>query len=852
MTDPGAIPQRAATASTRPTESATDPRDWMQRWRDGLRALFSATVPVNVVLARLFYLGIILSVSILINLYWSRHAEFNHILSYGSFVIFGFFAVQALTIAICYGLMLGSIRLAFALRKTKGRPAQFLRIFLLYIVRLGVHVEALSALTLGVVVVVPWLWCRLAAAVSIQFFGPIVVEGMDTWLKRNRAGTLTAMFATRWGTARALGMSVFGLVLFLAAAPLQCRTILPLFAVVLVGGGVRIFVISRLATRVKKETHHERTQDRERETPDTSEDVFAAARLNDDKLDAKTHELVREVQQRPFLRRLGALPRTHVPELAQTVASIIVVGILLLPVIFTLNWGDLGDKRGARDLRFRLHRSEGHASLSGAPDASLFLISDSQFHELRGARDGGHLDMIDAVVPVAVRPAELDLLEGATLAHFAAVYKKLSTLPAYRETMWAHLGDIGDLGCESELDRFAGYANRFGLANLAGIAPGNHDSTFVGNFFWHPDWSSACYPSAPSQKTFANKQIQDLESNVHGATKSVSHILGKTGLARVTPIGTVKGHPIVAVFLDTSDYTGFYLGSAGVQGSISLRQKWWVDGELSKALSQDPKTRFVFFMHHPFDELSRQGRSFVRSIVDGVSENTLALVSSHTHRAGCRNQYFNKGISELVVGSTIDPPQQASVLEIRSDGSKYELTLRMVQSILRSGSSEPFAPETVDIEIADCATLVANLEENRKAECIDFLKSTRVPPGYCPSEPRPVEHPDQPWLVKCEQQWRAHNLLRCIGYPDTPKFPLDPTNTELWSTLDNQLFKGRGPVDEKTLTCLSWIASVEQGHKSENWRFREARGYAWEGSSVPPAKTIVVQGGNASCEEQDW
>ena len=123
----------------------------------------------------------------------------------------------------------------------------------------------------------------------------------------------------------------------------------------------------------------------------------------------------------------------------------------------------------------------------------MFIVADSQLHELRGKRSGVHLDLVDSAVPVAVRPVELDLLSGAPLRRFAEIYRSLrdTRFPGMR---WMHIGDFADLGCSSEARRALAYLDAFGFDRCVGLVPGNHDSAFVGNFTWHPDWVSACRP----------------------------------------------------------------------------------------------------------------------------------------------------------------------------------------------------------------------------------------------------------------------------------------------------------------------------------------------------------------------
>src|SRR5262249_26427770 len=123
-------------------------------------------------------------------------------------------------------------------------------------------------------------------------------------------------------------------------------------------------------------------------------------------------------------------------------------------------------------------------------DIALFLLADTQLHELSGMRSGGHLDIVDRLVSVAVRPVELDLLSGVTFEHFVSLYGRMHS--ARPEVLWAHLCDFADLGCRGEIARFRKLLEPMPRAQLAGAAIGNHDGTFAGNFAWHPDWDTAC------------------------------------------------------------------------------------------------------------------------------------------------------------------------------------------------------------------------------------------------------------------------------------------------------------------------------------------------------------------------
>jgi hypothetical protein len=189
----------------------------------------------------------------------------------------------------------------------------------------------------------------------------------------------------------------------------------------------------------------------------------------------------REDEDRPLRRRWREIDRGLI---AVAVAAAILVPLYELKSGFAANRKD----HEARAIAERI--SCDPRSTAFAPEASLFLVSDNQFHALDGQRSGLQLDLVDAVVPVAARPVALDLLSAATLDHFAGIYREL--LHERPSMLWAHLGDIGDVGCKSELQRFEASVLLFGRDQLAALAPGNHDSTFLGNFDWHPEWSKAC------------------------------------------------------------------------------------------------------------------------------------------------------------------------------------------------------------------------------------------------------------------------------------------------------------------------------------------------------------------------
>src|SRR4029079_14473832 len=142
------------------------------------------------------------------------------------------------------------------------------------------------------------------------------------------------------------------------------------------------------------------------------------------------------------------------------------------------------------------------------PPHSMFIVADSQVHELGGDRFPGQTELADLLVPSAVRPVELDMLGGASVAElqhsFEQVVKQVATdarpqQAPRQQVYWAHLGDFADLSCTGELQRAIDMFSAFARPQpgapasqlppkLAGIAPGHHDMSFTGNFFLQPYW----------------------------------------------------------------------------------------------------------------------------------------------------------------------------------------------------------------------------------------------------------------------------------------------------------------------------------------------------------------------------
>jgi hypothetical protein len=425
----------------------------------------------------------------------------------------------------------------------------------------------------------------------------------------------------------------------------------------------------------------------------------------------------------------------------------------------------------------------------------LFILADSQLHELSGVRNGVQLDMVHGIVPVAVRPVELDMLSVFTVARFERARRELER--AYGQPLpWVHLGDFGDLGCESELERMT--AIGAAMAPPLAIVPGNHDNAFCGNFAWHPSWDPACGARPRATKAWADETLHAWSRSSQPMTD-----MGAPFMPAAVTLGSIRGREVLGVFVDTSDFTMPSLGVAGIQGEISRAQEAWID----RALDDHPAARVVFFLHHPVAELSAVSRWRMGRIADRAQGRAIGVVSAHTHLAALRwTAAGARNLPELVVGSTIDPPQEAAVLEIgENDAGRASMHLTTVPAVARDG--------------ATCGATGAIAVQ--AAVCDDVWRDVQAKCPWLATAPPSRVHPRTPEGVKLEQQQRAVALLRCLPALGLPSFsaslePLDDPGltTAIDATARALLDRAEAPGDAgdlDRLVCLSWAGAVLQG-----------------------------------------
>jgi len=760
------------------------------------------------------------------------------------------------------------------------------------------HLEALMVWLALSMVVWPRLALQLPFAVAVCLLGPPIINGLGRWGWAGDSDKTRG--SLHWRRRPFIYAATFvGLVLLVLRAPHQAAKLLPVVAAIVIGGLAPRLL--RSWWRGRKVAHEERTQQR-------------------GTLDQRAE--FREVQVKWARLDVSLGP---------------ILILVLAAVTMGLAWhqrrayDEVADRQinpaSGGDGRACLREMGGPAR----PEVSLFIVSDTQLHELQGNRFPGQIELADVFVPVAIRPVELDLLSVATWQRFGNVYRQLGAIvPGLK---WLHLGDFADLSCEGEMTRATDMLGRFGDGQLAGVAPGNHDRSFTGNFFWSPFWDSACKRRLEKgdsdgmlSAAVGPRLIKDAVMRPVPITGVLSGAVSAKGSALVTvsPLGTIhhRGKPrgVVGVFLDTSDERSFDFGIAGLFGTVSDAQLKTVAvmiGNLrTKPDYQDPV--YVLFAHHPFDETTpdtqKRLSAFVRNLdrqTNGVVDEkqaaaddlaalqglpaprVLALITAHTHLAQAKYHCMGgRFLREIVVGSTIDPPQEASLVTIGADDHDVaSLRLRTLPAVAREGRTcgdEPALPAL------QCQQVMGTLAE--APECRPLFEADNGP--GLPSETRVGPRPDCQVLernlplvdrlkatvnyrgpatadeIKKGQVVRAHRLFSCLcrGKRCTPppeavrlesdlayhQFFLqamqagDPDPHKRWEPLAGAEDAGKRQDAaragwEAELACLSWAAAAVQAHKAAGMTMADAIRCGFDDATLPPAKDYVAQLEARSC-----
>ena len=518
-----------------------------------------------------------------------------------------------------------------------------------------------------------------------------------------------------------------------------------------------------------------------------------------------------------------------------------------------------------------------HLPPAPEPDVSMFIVSDSQFHELHGRRFVGQMEFADALVPVALRPVELDILSAAPLSRFGTVYRALAAKrPAGSRLWWAHLGDMADLSCQNEMARAGALLrDRFDVHALAGVAPGNHDKAFTGNFFWSPYWDSAC-PSGRLEKELSDEMLrqtwQASIDEVHGHMETVpgwnplaSATRRGRALVTVTPLGAARHlnarRGVIGVFLDTSDGLAFDLGVAGLFGTFSSNQAETANRAIEAVRAsagpeyQDPL--YVVFMHHPFEETSSGSNARLKewmARLDSEGARVLGIVSAHTHEAQKHSHCVGRRmIPEMVVGSTIDPPQEASLLAIgpTADGT-VGMRVQTLPTIARPGKTCSSRAPT--ITAYECQQVMADLRVHKDCAALFRPADANALGRDCSAIEHPLQINDRVQLaarwtgpgdedeIRADQHSRIQALWSCVCRDRrcTPSpSSLDLDDDSYFNLIRQELVVS--PQREQELTCLGWAAAAVQQYKTAGMNLADGLRCAFDDDNLAPARDYIAR-----------
>lgn len=355
----------------------------------------------------------------------------------------------------------------------------------------------------------------------------------------------------------------------------------------------------------------------------------------------------------------------------------------------------------------------------------VVVIADNQFHHLYGEPVWLRSGFTDRIVPVAIRPVQLDFYAPALLRWIVRDVGDLHSI--------VHLGDALNAACLWEWQVFVETMSGAGKGWV--MAPGNHDSFYFGNgHFSQRDWRGVCDTGDGADgrmtkdrlvesylRALADQGMISLPESLEGdevlrATMPedvaeewpadrirLEEVAWRIDRARpwrsfvVQSVNiTVRNSPerVIAVLLDTSQFAQrptlipglFGSRNAGISGAMGSDQIAVVEGWLARGQVN------VVMGHHPYDRLTRDSREAMDRWRAGAG--VAVYVSAHTHRA----QWFvHKGAGpswlELNLGSTTDWPPEYRTLFMETGVAEGKVGLRARRQQVADRWDADCAPE---------------------------------------------------------------------------------------------------------------------------------------------------------------
>jgi hypothetical protein len=229
-----------------------------------------------------------------------------------------------------------------------------------------------------------------------------------------------------------------------------------------------------------------------------------------------------------------------------------------------------------------------------------------------------------------------------------------------------------------------------------------------------------------------------------------------------------------------------------------------------------------------------------------------AYLAAHTHsKAAAAECVAGRRLPEVIIGSTLDPPQEAAILRVGPDASGALTvrlrTLSLVDAQSRSCGTEP------TIAASACTKLLASWQRNQPC-CADLFRRSDGSIGPdCQAFERTVSTKDRLKMaaqsaapadeteILVDQRRRARSLFACLtGAPPKCAVAEDlvSLDDDAYTALQKQM--AATPEGETALACLAWAASAMQAHKATGMEISDALRCAFDDPSIPGPREYVA------------
>jgi hypothetical protein len=227
-----------------------------------------------------------------------------------------------------------------------------------------------------------------------------------------------------------------------------------------------------------------------------------------------------------------------------------------------------------------------------------------------------------------------------------------------------------------------------------------------------------------------------------------------------------------------------------------------------------------------------------------------AYLAAHTHlKAAAAECVAGRRLPEVIIGSTIDPPQEAAILRVGPD-AMGGLTLRvralhLVDAQSRSCGKEP------TIAAGECTKLLASWQRDQPC-CADLFRRSDGSLGPdCQAFEKTVSTSDRLKMalespapadedqILARQKRQARSLFACLAKPDcSVAEDLMSLDDDAYTTFLKQM--ATTPAGEQALACLAWAASAMQAHKATGMEISDALRCAFDDPSIPGPREYVI------------